>query len=147
MLTLNQLTKTITEIGQAHKQIKTTYNGSVLDFLSKGSDVIYPAFVFDLNGGRIDGTVMTLDFLMFFFDRVRPELDNETEVLSDQILTATDIVAQLRYQLFDFYTNESNSMVFFKEETPELLSGVRLSVSFEIPYDADRCAVPTTFSY
>ena len=62
-------------------------------------------------------------------------------------LTASDIVAQLRYQLFDFYTNESNSMVFFKEETPELLSGVRLSVAFEIPYDADRCAVPTTFTY
>lgn len=147
MLTLNELTKKIQEIGEAHKQIKTTYNGSVFDFLSKGTDNVYPAFVYDLSQGNISGTVMTLDFLMFFFDRVLPEQVNETEVLSDQILIASDIIAQLRYQLFDFYVTGNNSMVFFREETPDLLAGVRCSVSFEIQYDADRCAVPTNFAY
>jgi hypothetical protein len=147
MLTLNQLVKKIQDIGEAHKQIKTTYNGSVFDFLSKGSDNIYPAFVYDVSQGNINGTVLTIDFLLFFFDRVLPEQYNETEVLSDQVLICTDIIAQLRYQLFDFFLTGNNNIQFFREETPDLLAGVRATVSFEIPYDADRCAVPTTFEY
>jgi hypothetical protein len=147
MLTLNQLVKKIQDIGEVHKQIKTTYNGSVFDFLSKGSDNVYPAFVYDVSQGNINGTVLTIDFLLFFFDRVLPEQYNETEVLSDQVLICTDIIAQLRYQLFDFYLTGNNNIQFFREETPDLLSGVRATVSFEIPYDADRCAVPTTFAY
>jgi hypothetical protein len=27
------------------------------------------------------------------------------------------------------------------------LAGVRAVISFEIPFDADSCAVPTTFTY
>jgi hypothetical protein len=115
--------------------------------LSKGSDNVYPAFVYDVSQGNINGTVLTIDFLLFFFDRVLPEQYNETEVLSDQVLICTDIIAQLRYQLFDFFLTGNNNIQFFREETPDLLAGVRATVSFEIAYDADRCAVPTTFAY
>jgi hypothetical protein len=60
---------------------------------------------------------------------------------------ASDIVAQLRYQLFDFLTGGNVPLTFFREETPDILAGVRASITFEIPFDADRCAVPTSFTY
>jgi hypothetical protein len=147
MLTLNELVKKITEIGEGHKMIKTTYYGNVFDFLAKTPDARYPAMLFDLDTANFNGQVLNVNMVFFFFDRVLAETTNELDVLNDQLLVASDIVAQLRYQLFDFLTGGNVPLTFFREETPDILAGVRASITFEIPFDADRCAVPTSFSY
>jgi hypothetical protein len=147
MLTLNELVKKITEIGQGHKMIKTTFYGNAFDFLATTPDARYPAMLFDLDTANFNGQVLNVNMVFFFFDRVLAETTNELDVLNDQLLVASDIVAQLRYQLFDFVTTNQVPLVFFKEETPDILAGVRASITFEIPFDADRCAVPTSFSY
>ena len=147
MLTLNELVTKVTEIGQGHKMIKTTYYGNVIDFMAKTPDARYPAMLFDLEAANFEGQVLNVSMLFFFFDRVLAEQTNELDVMNDQLLIASDIVAQLRYQLFDFVTDGNVPLVFFREETPDILAGVRASISFEIPFDADRCAVPTTFTY
>jgi hypothetical protein len=147
MLTLNELVTKVTEIGQGHKMIKTTYYGNVFDFMAKTPDARYPAMLFDLEAANFEGQVLNVSMLFFFFDRVLAEQTNELDVMNDQLLIASDIVAQLRYQLFDFLTDGNVPLVFFREETPDILAGVRASISFEIPFDADRCAVPTTFTY
>jgi hypothetical protein len=147
MLTLNELVAKIQAIGDGHKMIKTTYQGNVFDFMSKTPDARYPAMLFDLDTANFEGQVLNVSMLFFFFDRVLAETTNELDVLNDQLLIASDIVAQLRYQLFDFLTDGNVPLVFFREETPDILAGVRASISFEIPFDADRCAVPTTFTY
>jgi hypothetical protein len=147
MLTLNELVTKLTEIGQGHKMIKQTYYGNVFDFLAKTPDARYPAMLFDLDTANFNGQVLNVSMVFFFFDRVLAEQTNELDVLNDQLLIASDIVAQLRYQLFDFLTSNQVQLQFFREETPDILAGVRASISFEIPFDADRCAVPTTFQY
>jgi hypothetical protein len=147
MLTLNELVKKITEIGEGHKMIKTTYYGNVFDFLAKTPDARYPAMLFDLDTANFNGQVLNVNMVFFFFDRVLAETTNELDVLNDQLLVASDIVAQLRYQLFDFLTGGNVPLTFFREETPDILAGVRASITFEIPFDADRCAVPTSFTY
>ena len=147
MLTLNELVKKVTEIGQGHKTIKTTFYGNVFDFMAKTPDARYPAMLFDLEAANFQGQVLNVSMLFFFFDRVLAEQTNELDVMNDQLLIASDIVAQLRYQLFDFVTSANVPLVFFREETPDILAGVRASISFEIPFDADRCAVPTTFTF
>jgi hypothetical protein len=147
MLTLNELVKKITEIGEGHKMIKTTYYGNVFDFLAKTPDARYPAMLFDLDTANFNGQVLNVNMVFFFFDRVLAETTNELDVLNDQLLVASDIVAQLRYQLFDFLTGGNVPLTFFREETPDILAGVRASITFEIPFDADRCAGPTSFTY
>jgi hypothetical protein len=147
MLTLNELVTKVTEIGQGHKMIKTTYYGNVFDFMAKTPDARYPAMLFDIDTANFQGQVLNVSMFFFFFDRVLAEQTNELDVMNDQLLIASDIVAQLRYQLFDFVTDANVPLVFFKEETPDILAGVRAVISFEIPFDADRCAVPTTFVY
>ena len=145
--TLNQVVATIQEIGQAHRQIKTVYFGNLLDFLSKGSDNVYPAMFFDLTGSSISGTTLTMDFSLYFFDRMLAEQSNETEVLSDQLSIAQDIVAQLKFNDFDFVIGDSVPLQFFTEDTPDLLAGVRADVSLDLPFTADRCQVPTNYQY
>jgi len=146
-MTLNKTIKVIEDLGNAHQQIKTTFYGTAFDFLSKGSDNVYPALFFDLTGASINGKTSTLNFTLFFCDRVLPEQSNEQEVLSDQLLTAQDIIAQLHYNNFDFIMQDSVSIDFFTEDTPEYLAGVSATISLDLPYLQNRCEVPTDYTY
>ena len=146
-MTLNQVVQTIENLGNAHQQIKTTFYGNAFDFLSRGADNTYPAFFFDIRGASINGKTSTLNFTLFFCDRVLPEQSNEQEVLSDQLLTAEDIIAQLHYNDFDFVLQDAVTLDFFTEDTPEYLAGVSATISLDLPYLQNRCVVPTDYTY
>ena len=146
-MTLNQLVQTITNLGNAHKQIKSVYFGDLSDYLSRGTENIYPSLFFDLTGGNVGEKNVTLNFSLYFFDRMLPEEVNETEVLSDQLEICQDIIAQLRYNNFEFDEGLSATLNFFTEDTPDLLAGVRADISLELPYLANRCVVPTSYTY
>jgi len=125
----------------------TTFYGNAFDFLSKGSDNVYPAFFFDITGASINGKTSTLNFTLFFCDRVLPEQSNEQEVLSDQLLTAQDIIAQLNYNNFEFVMQDAVTLDFFTEDTPEYLAGVSATISLDLPYLQNRCEAPTDYTY
>ena len=146
-MTLNQTIKTIEDLGNAHQQIKTTYYGNAFDFLSRGAENTYPAFFFDITGASINGKTSTLNFTLFFCDRVLPEQSNEQEVLSDQLLTAEDIIAQLHYNDFDFVLQDAVTLDFFTEDQPEYLAGVSATISLDLAYLQNRCEVPTDYNY
>lgn len=146
-MTLNQVIKKIEDIGNAHQQIKTTFYGNPFDFLSKGSDALYPAFLFDLNNASVNGKTLTLSFSLFFLDRMLPEETNYQDVLSDQLLTAQDIIAQLSYNDFEFELQEAATLNALFENTPELLGGWQTDISLDLPYIYNRCEVPTTYNY
>lgn len=146
-MTLNQLIKKIEDIGNAHQQIKTTFYGSAFDFLSKGSDALYPAFLFDINNASINGKTLTVSFSFFFMDRMLPEETDYQDVISDQLLVAQDIIAQLSYNDFDFELQQSVTLNSFMENTPDLLAGWQTDVSLDLPYIYNRCEVPTTYNY
>lgn len=145
--TLNQVVKTIKDIAEAHGQIRTVYFGNLVDFLSKGSDNTYPAMFYDLTGSSISGTTLTMNFSLYFMDRMLAEQSNETEVLSDQLSIAQDIIAQLKYNDFDFVIQDNVNLTYFTEDTPDLLAGVRAEVSLDLPFTANRCQVPTDYQY
>lgn len=146
-LTLNQVIKTIEDIGKAHYQIKTVYYGNVFDFLSKGQDNKYPALFFDLQGASINGLTSTLNFQLFFADRVLLEQTNEQEVTSDQLQVCEDIVAQLHNNSFDFTMQDNVTIEFFTENTPDYLAGVSATISLDLPFTNDRCQVPSSYNY
>ncbi len=118
-MTLNQVVTTITNLANAHEQIKSVYFGDLSDYMSRGTENIYPSLFFDLTGGNIQEKSTTLNFSLYFFDRMLPEDTNETEVLSDQLEICQDIIAQLRYNNFEFDEGLSATLSFFTEDTPE----------------------------
>lgn len=146
-MTLNQVIKKIEDIGNAHNQIKSVFYGNAFDFLSKGSDALYPAFIFDINNASINGKTLTVSFSFFFMDRMLPEDTDYQDVLSDQLLTAQDIIAQLSYNDFDFELQESVTLNAFSESTPDLLAGWQTDVSLDLPYIYNRCEVPSDYNY
>jgi hypothetical protein len=145
-MTLNQLVAQITEFGEKHEMIATTYYGAAMDKLAE-SDVTYPMFTFNVTNGQINGQELVLSFSMFFFDRLQADKTNEQEVHSDMLQIAQDIIAQLRYQGWEFVLQDQITINLFTDDTPEMLAGVNAEIGVSLPYQSDRCAVPSTLIY
>lgn len=146
-LTLNQVVQQIKAIAEAHKQINTVYYGDFDEFLGESSDNVYPAMYFDSTTASLSRQVLTMNFSLYFFDRMLPEKINETEAVSDMLSIAQDIVAQLLYQQFEFEMQDNVTLTFITEDTPDNLVAVKADISLEIPFLANRCVVPTDYQY
>ena len=117
-----------------------------MDRLAIG-DVKYPLFTFDTTTARLSTGSMTIDFQMFFIDRLVADLENEREIQSQMLSVAQDIIAQLRYPGFEFTVGNSSDITFITDTTPDILAGVTARVLIDIPYAADRCQVPSDFIF
>lgn len=146
-LTLNQVVSQIKAIAEAHQQINTVYYGDFDEFLGESADNVYPAMYFDSTNASISTRVLTLNFSLYFFDRMLPEKTNETEAVSDMLNVAQDIIAQLLFQQFEFEMNDSVQLTFITEDTPDNLVAVKADISMDLPFTSDRCQVPTSYQY
>lgn len=140
-MTLNQLVAAIQSLGDNHALIKKTFQGTIVDFLS--TENLYPAMLFDVTGASITGSQISVDFEVFFMDRVAQDTSNEMDILSDQLQTAQDIIAQMRNQLNEYEIADNVPITFFVDDTGDVLGGVRCDITINLGYIADRCAVPT----
>ena len=104
-LSLNQITKQITTLGNDHEQINFVYFGDVWERLSNG-EVTYPAMFFNIEDVSISAKQIQYIFGIYFMDR-QIENTEELEVMSDQILTAQDIIAQIRNNANEWIVGDS----------------------------------------
>jgi hypothetical protein len=77
-MTLNQIVKEITTIGNDHEQIKHVYFGDVWERLSNG-EVTYPALFFTLTSAAFLAKQIQYNFSIYLMDRMLSEETNETE--------------------------------------------------------------------
>lgn len=146
-LTLNQVTSQIRAIAEAHKQINTVKDGDLDEFLGESADNVYPAMYFDVAPSNISTRTLTLNFDLFFFDRLLPERTNEKEIMSDLLSIAQDIIAQLMYNEFEFEMSPNVPLTPVTEDTPDNLVAWQASISLNLPFTSDRCQVPTDYNY
>ena len=140
-MTLNQIVKKITDYGSQHPQINFVLYGDVVDHLSQG-EVTYPAMFFNIEDVSILAKQIQYTFGIYFMDR-QIENTEELEVMSDQLLTAQDIIAQIRNNANEWVVNDNIPMSMFTESEPDVLAGVKASVSLVLPSINNRCQIPT----
>ncbi len=145
-LTLNQTVKLIKDIAQSHDQINTVYFGDVWEFLAQ-TDNVYPAMFYSLTGSQINGKSLDMSFSLFFLDRQLQDETNDTEVLSDQLLIAQDIISMLRFPKFDWEIGDNVILEFFTENEKDYLAGVKADVTISFPMLSNRCQIPSDFNY
>lgn len=149
-MTLNQIVKELTTIGNDHEQINFVYFGDVWERLSNG-EVTYPAMFFTLTGANVLSKEVGYQFSLYFMDRMLNEETNETEVLSDMTQVAGDIVAQLRYPTdygkVTWTVNQNLPLTFYTESDPDYLAGVKLDITLTVPFINNRCEVPSNYTY
>ena len=143
MSTLNQVVAQITEIGERHLQINTTYFGDVWERLSN-VEVTYPAMFFSLTGATLLSKQLQYNFSIYLMDRMLSEETNETDVLSDMTSVGQDIVALLRAPYQTWTIGENASISYFTESDPDYLAGIKIDITLTLPSINNRCVIPTT---
>jgi hypothetical protein len=139
-MTLNQIVKKVTDYGSQHPQINFVLYGDIYDHLSQG-EVNYPAMFFNIEDVSISAKQIQYTFGLYFMDR-QIENTEELEVMSDQILTAQDIIALIRNNANEWIVGDSIPMVLFTESEPDVLAGVKASISLVLPSINNRCQIP-----
>jgi hypothetical protein len=139
-LTLNQIVKKLTDYGNQHAQINFVLYGDVFDHLSQG-EVVYPAMFFNLDSCQIFAKEIQYTFGIYFMDR-QIETTEELEVMSDQLLTAQDIIAQIRNNSNEWKVADGIPMTLFVESEPDVLAGVRADISITLASLNNRCQIP-----
>ena len=141
-MTLNQIVKQITSIGNNHEQIKFVYFGDVWERLSNG-EVTYPAMFFSLTDAQILAKQIQYNFSIYVMDRMLMEETNETEVLSDMTLIGQDMVAKLRDPYYNWIASDNMTLSFYTESDPDYLAGVKIDFTLTLSSLNDTCQIPT----
>lgn len=150
-MTLNEIVSELNLIATNHRQINTFGFGDIWEIASSG-DITYPLMWVNLEGVDIsvrDNTEV-YRFSLLFMDAVKNGEINETEVLSDQLSIAKDVLSILKFGTdvdgnkyqWSFEDNTS-SLEDFTERFNDSVSGWRVPISLRLPYTSNSCSAPT----
>jgi hypothetical protein len=142
--TLNQVITQLEAIATAHYQINSFGFGDIWEINTSG-DINYPLMWVIHDGVDISQGVQNFKFNLIFCDVVKGGEVNENDVLSDQLEIAKDVIAQLKHPNYkwDFLGNNI-ALDSFTERFTDSVAGYSLSISLQLPYDANRCSIPTS---
>jgi hypothetical protein len=141
MQTLNQVIKQFREIAKNHKQINT-FGFGLFPELGKSEAIEYPLMWTVQKPSSINGNDLTLFYEFIFADLVHKDLSNKDEVLSDQQLTALDVLAQLQHPSYEWECSQSASFETFEGRWDDEVTGIVMSISVVISNPYNRCAIP-----
>lgn len=144
MQTFNQIITAFQTIATAHKQINTFGVGDIWEIETSGT-ITYPLMWAQPDISRVEENVFVSSWKLLFMDIIHKDERNENDVLSDMELVALDIIAQLQSPSYEFDFN-ANGIILerFTERFTDYVGGVMINVELRIPYNADRCAIPSS---
>lgn len=144
MQTFNQIITAFQTIATAHKQINTFGVGDIWEIETSGT-ITYPLMWAQPDISRVEENVFVSSWKLLFMDIIHKDERNENDVLSDMELVALDIIAQLQAPSYEFDFNASGiTLERFTERFTDYVGGVMINVELRIPYNADRCAIPSS---
>jgi hypothetical protein len=148
-MTLNAIIKRIRSITLAHSQVRTFGRGLVTDYLTD-KETKYPAVFLQNIAGNINLSkhASTINFRMFVVDLVHQSeetKDNETDVHSDMISIAMDILSQMNHGNYnDWSLSADNNLQLLVETDNDMFAGIYVDFSLRFLYNQDLCAIPTS---
>lgn len=142
-MTLNNIVKKLNDIAINHLQINHFFFGEEWDFATSGV-VNCPAMIAVLEPATLEGAALTHSFKIYIGDLVQKDLANKSEVLSDCMLIALDIIYQLQLPAYDFVLINKNSITLndFEDSFDNELYGYWFQIKLKLPAPYDRCAIP-----
>lgn len=125
--------------------IRTVKNELPSEWLKK-TEIEFPVCCFAINGGSFNkGREQVYSVQMFFLDKSGKEVNEyETEVISDQVGIAYDIVALMREGDRDFYIPDNIGYETISDgKYEDFLAGCTLNFDITTQSSFDGCDAPT----
>lgn len=142
-MTLNNVIQELNDIATTHDQINHFFFGNTWDFATSGT-VNYPAMIAELEPAILEGSTLTHTFKIYIGDLVQKDSSNKTEVLSDCLLIALDVIYQLQSNSYDWVLQNKNSITLndFEDSLDCELYGYWFQIKLKLSSPYDRCAIP-----
>lgn len=149
MITLNTFINRFRDFAENHYFLKSFSFGAPED-LDLGKVDQYPIMHVVYTGATYEDTTKSVDFEVYIFDLPTyydSKTERQKEVVSDAEQVAEDIIADISNG-FNIFIDEENYEVTnavitpLQQEGSNMLAGVLLDLTIEIPYDRSACDAP-----
>ena len=142
-MTYNQIVSEIQTILENHNQINQVKLASPTEWLNWDSVPIYPVALYTINDGSYNiGREIVYKINFWFLDKSGVEGEYETEVTSDMLSIATDIINILRFQGNKYGITDNISWTAISEKFEDYISGVNFSLDLSIVNSFSSCDAP-----
>lgn len=142
--TYNQIVKAFNDIASAHYQVNSFGVGDSWDMATSGTTQ-YPLVWALPNDGSLSGKTYSSNWTLIFMDLQHADGGDVDDITSDMELVALDFIAQLQKPSYDFdFKAEGISFKRFNERFDDLVAGVAIDISINVPFTFDRCSIPSS---
>lgn len=142
-MTYNQVVKEIKTILESHAMIKSVRNATPREWLFHDEQPIFPISCFAINSGSLNiGREQVYNITLWFLDKSGMEAEFETDVCSDQLQIAADIVSKLRNGANSWLIDNNITYNLVLDKFEDYLSGVELTINMTTISDFDACDIP-----
>lgn len=152
-LTLKQIITRLEELAISHRQINTFFLGAADEFLDN-QDVVYPALFIEVkpeSNASLEERVCYFNFTMYFFDQMNTankSMQNVLDVASDMSSVAQDYLSLLNdVEYLDWEVSKDYALSIKEYQLQDLTIGISVDVSIGTRFDANRCQVPSTYTF
>jgi len=142
-ITHNQIIQLLEDVATNHYQINGFGFGKNWEYL-QSETLNTPVLWGEQGTSQRSDREVTMNYTLYLMDLVKRDDSNLQEVISDMTQIALDIVAILNSPTYSsqFLFQSSNNIEPFEWLFDNGASGVKLDISFRIPFDNDVCQVP-----
>ena len=143
-MTYNQIKASLQSLLESHQMVKQAKFAAPKEWLFRDSQPEFPIACFAINNGSLNlGREQVYNVTFWFLDKSGMEAEFETEVISDQLQIAADIVSELRsnpvYVIPEAITYEA-----IADKFEDYLAGVTLTINISTISSYDACDAPFT---
>lgn len=143
MYSLNQVKKVLETIATNHKQINSFGFGDIWEFTTESLTMGVMWAELKDSSFSLNGKSLLLSMSLYFMDLVKKDEGNETEVLSDQLQIAGDVISILDADYNDsFFVDPNVPLTPFTEKSDDEVSGWKADLVLRIPFTKDTCVIP-----
>lgn len=142
-MTYNQLIRTLQSLLGSHAMINTVKNITPREWLQRDSQPVFPIATYSVNTGSLNvGAQQVYTVQFFFLDKSGLEAEYETEIISDQIQIASDIVNIMRIGSNDYFIDDNITFSAVSDKYEDYLAGVELTINITTQSDFSACDAP-----
>jgi hypothetical protein len=140
--TLNQIINQLEAVQESHAQLNGFGFGEVFELSTQQEN--YPLLWANVLTSNISEKTLTLNFGIMILDIVSDDSRNERDTMSDTLSISQDVIAMLENPTNDdsFLVGDSVTLEPLFEAFPNKVNGWLMTLSFELPFEANRCQVP-----
>ena len=153
-MTLNQVIQRLQTIAENHRQINSFQYGAIADWLANAQPKAEcPVMFVDHSNGNISTTqrLTTHNFNIYLLDLVNASnnaMSNETEVLSDMLSVAEDVISIIKSPDYEnatlpWFSPGDAAVSMVVDDTTDRMAGVLIAISISTLFEPNRCQVPT----